>query len=703
VWRSGKPRGQFALAIAMVGSAASILVNSASSASVASPPFEPDTENQYGTVALYDATGAPVTGGSITAPIAAYAVASTDDPNAGHFPKATLYGYLPVSGVAPGAWSGKALTSSTTFPATDASAPANPIATTTPSNIASFGADRPVVTGATTNVTLDALSKAFPNTATDSYQGLYQLRVKIAGESKWWAADVKITGTTWALVYPDPGNVVTPPPGPAATTTTLAATPDSPQLLATDGGAPSPVTITATVTSGVAGSVQFSRNGSAVGSPVVVSGGTAALTDTPAGPTAGAGPVTTAYGATFTPTDTGAHSPSSATALSYVVQNPAPPGIPPTTTTVAASPVSPQILTAPGGAAASTTLTATVTAGVAGTVQFTRNGNPLGAAAAVVNGTATATDVPDAPASGAGPATTTYGASFTPTDTSAHLGSTATPVAYVVQNPAAAVTTTALAASSDGILGDDILLTATVQNSTAPATTPVGTVLFYDNGASSPLISQGAPVNPDGRAFLGVVGGLPAGNHSIVATFVPTNAALFATSSSTAAQFNIAEPTAATSTTLTVTPTTASAGSPVTLTATVTASATTPQAMTPHAAAVAGDVTFLDGATTLGTTQLVNGVATWTIQSISAANHAFSAQFNGGTGFADSATASVLTFTVAADPGNLSDGTGGTAAGGSSLPSTGTSADFLAALGLLLLVSGGLALAIKQRRQDLAA
>ena len=83
--------------------------------SAATPPYEPDPVNVVGGLTLYDAAGNIITTGSINdAPFAAY-VQGSAAVRAGDT-KATLYGYLPQNGVAPGSWSGEALTASENYP-----------------------------------------------------------------------------------------------------------------------------------------------------------------------------------------------------------------------------------------------------------------------------------------------------------------------------------------------------------------------------------------------------------------------------------------------------------------------------------------------------------------------------------------------------------------------------------------------------------
>lgn len=295
-----KPLVVGATALAAAGA---LVIGGAGVAFAATPPYEPDTANQFGTFNFYDASGHIITGGNLTDdPNYKYAVASSDDPIAANT-KATLYGYLPKSGVASGAWTGEQLSGSTTFPNTTAPAPLN-----------TTGTHRPVVTGATGDITFGQLATDLANTATDAYAGLYQLRIKTASNTKYWVMDIQVNTAagTWTEVYP----------GISATSTTLSASPASPQTLNPAGSAPSAITLTATEAPAAAGTVQFFRNGTALGSPVAVDGsGVATTTDTPAGPTSTGGPVTTSYTATFNPDLGAAASGSSSSALAYVVQN----------------------------------------------------------------------------------------------------------------------------------------------------------------------------------------------------------------------------------------------------------------------------------------------------------------------------------------------------------------------------------------------
>ena len=245
------------------------------------PPYEPDT-GAAGSITFYDASGALLTGGSTSA-IVGYAVGSTTLTANGS--KASLYGYLPKNGQAPGQFSGELLAGPTTFPISGAPAPVS-------------GSANPAVKTVTGDLTFADLAKDFPNTATDAYQGLYQIRIKTS-DTKYLATDIQISGSTWSQVYPAVSGT--------ATTTTLGVSPAA----ATPGQTE---TLTATVSpSAAAGTVQFSDGSTALGSPVTVSGGTASTTVTLA---AGAHSLSAA----FTPADAAAFRPSGSATTRYVVR-----------------------------------------------------------------------------------------------------------------------------------------------------------------------------------------------------------------------------------------------------------------------------------------------------------------------------------------------------------------------------------------------
>jgi hypothetical protein len=326
---------------------------SGSAFAAGNPPWEPVANPpEAGSLTFYNAAGQQITGGSTTAqPFAAYVQGSTAL-HAGDT-KATVLGYTPVDGQAPGAWSGEAISASTTYP--NSSAPGT------------LGTSAlPLVTGGSGDESIAQYVSDFPNsdTSSDGYAGLYVLRVKTSGTSagvstSYDSADIQVTGSTWSVVYPAPTLT--------STSTSLGALPASPQVGGTS------VTLTATVSPSAPGTVQFEYGTGTptdIGSPVTVTGGTASISTTglPVG--------TDSLSAVFTPAQFSAYSGSTGTA-SYTIS---PPPAAATNTALGVN---------PGTAAADTSvaLTGTVTSG----------GNPVASGAGTVdfydNGTSTADTV----------------------------------------------------------------------------------------------------------------------------------------------------------------------------------------------------------------------------------------------------------------------------------------------------------------------
>ena len=305
-------------------------------------PWEPlPLKTQAGGLVFFNATGHPITSGSITSqPLAAY-VEGTSVLNSANT-QATLFAYTPTNGVPAGKWSGSQLGGTTHYPNASAPSPLN----TSP---------LPVFTGAATDTPLETYIAQFPNTTTtNSYAGLYVLRLKTstpAGKS-YDAADIKVTGTTWSVVYP-------------TSVTTVTASPTTSHYGTT-------VKFTATLTpSAATGKVQFLNGTTDIGSPVTVATGKATITAAtlPAGHDL-------VY-AVFTPTSGGLYS-NSAGNLVYVVS-------PATTKTT--------LTTTPTGSQSfgqNVKLTATVTPAITGTVQF-KNGTTVLGTKAVSAGSASLT------------------------------------------------------------------------------------------------------------------------------------------------------------------------------------------------------------------------------------------------------------------------------------------------------------------------
>ncbi|MBV9872288.1 MAG: Ig-like domain repeat protein [Frankiaceae bacterium] len=236
--------------------AGGVFASFAPSASAAgNPPWEPDPSSAGG-LSFYDSAGNQIAGGSINdSPIAAFVQGATTL-RAGDT-KATLFAYTPVAGTSPGTWSGEALSSSTPYP--NSSAPGS-LGTST----------LPLVSGASGDETFATYISDFPNTDTsaDGYAGLYQLRLKTSATGKpittsYDSVDIQVTGNNWSIVYP--AVAATP------TTTTLTTTPGSPQEAGTT------VTLHASVSPAVAGTVQFKDGSTNIGSPVTVTSGAASI------------------------------------------------------------------------------------------------------------------------------------------------------------------------------------------------------------------------------------------------------------------------------------------------------------------------------------------------------------------------------------------------------------------------------------------
>jgi len=193
-----------------------------------------------------------------------------------------------------------------------------------------------------------------------------------------------------------------------------------------------------------------------------------------------------------------------------------------TTTALAVTPVSPVV------APASPSLKATVTgAGAAGLVEFFNGTTSLGTSP-VTAGVASKALV------GIGAGSYSYKAVFTPTNAALFTSSTSTVVAYSVTAtpPVVITTTTALAVSpATAVAPASATLTASVTGAGA-----AGLVEFF-NGTTSLGTSPVAA----GVATKGLVG-LVAGSYSYTAKFLPTNAAAFTSSTSSAVAFVVTAP-----------------------------------------------------------------------------------------------------------------------------------------------------------------
>jgi hypothetical protein len=281
--------------------------------------------NRIGTVTLLDATGAPVTSGSLSAkPFAAYAVAShagrSDDT------QGQLWAATPQVGVNGQQWNSDQLSAGPYSPA-DPSVPASV-----------SGTGLPFATGTSTDFSMSDYIGEFPNTLTTAgYQNLYEIRIYTSGANAantavYDAIDIAVdtTAGTWQVVYP-----AAPSSGTAAypdatdvTTTTLTTNPTSP---ATVSGNPTSVTLNASVSpatavpsgyAGPIGTVQFFDGTTQVGKTQLVTGTgpyTASVADSVANPSSHT------FTAKFAPYIGTGLTTSASSAKSFSVAPPAPP------------------------------------------------------------------------------------------------------------------------------------------------------------------------------------------------------------------------------------------------------------------------------------------------------------------------------------------------------------------------------------------
>ena len=240
-------------------------------------------------------------------------------------------------------------------------------------------------------------------------------------------------------------------------------------------------------------------------------------------------------------------------------------------------------------------------------------------------------------------------------------GSVTSAAATLTVNAAAA--TTAVASSKNPtVFGQAVTFTATVS---ATAGTPTGTVTFLDGASTigtATLDSTGA------GAF--TTSALAVGNHAITASYSGDNNFNPSSSSPFTQIVNLDVPTVA----INGSPNPSVFGQPVVATATV--SATAPGSGTPT-----GTVTFLDGLTSLGTANLVNGQASFTISVLTSGLHSIMATYGGDGSFSQNSVTTGLTVNKAstttllsssANPSNFNQAVAFTATVSAVAPGAGT-------------------------------
>jgi hypothetical protein len=191
-----------------------------------------------------------------------------------------------------------------------------------------------------------------------------------------------------------------------------------------------------------------------------------------------------------------------------------------------------------------------------------------------------------------------------------------------------AATTTELSTSTESaVVGQTLLLTATVNS---PAGAPTGTIAFLDG--AMPVGS--APINAAGQATLLV--SLGVGDHALTAVFAGNDD--FSTSTSAVAAETVIRACSATALRASVNP--ALRGQTVTFTATVTAIA-------PGAGTPTGTVTLFDGAAFLGTAAVgADGRATFAASFATAGGHAITTIYSGDRNFKGSSQVVALEVTA---------------------------------------------------------
>jgi hypothetical protein len=344
------------------------------------------------------------------------------------------------------------------------------------------------------------------------------------------------------------------------------------------------VTFTATLPTGVTGTVTFTSGGTTLGTSTLT-GGVAATTTSSL--TTGSDPITATYN--------GDGSNNSATAtLTQVVAK----------TTPVVTLVSSLNPSTPGQ---SVTFTATLPTGVTGTVTFTSGATALGTST-LAGGAATVTT--SSLPGGSDPVTATYNGD------ASNNSATATLTQVVSKN----ATTITVSTSGPSTYGDPVTITVTLP----PGTT--GTVTITSGGNP---VGTGT-INPVTGTVTITTSTLPVGTDPITATYGGDTNNSPGTGSTTQT-VSKATPTVALTSSLNP----SSFSQAVTFTASITTGVT-------------GTVTFLDGSTTLGTGTISSGTATLTTSTLNAGVHTITASYGGDSNH-NSATSAPLSQTVNKD------------------------------------------------------
>jgi hypothetical protein len=232
---------------------------------------------------------------------------------------------------------------------------------------------------------------------------------------------------------------------------------------------------------------------------------------------------------------------------------------------------------------------------------------------------------------------------------------------------ASATTTTVSSSANPSTFGQTVTFTATVA-AVAPATgTPTGSVTFKDGAATLAT----AALTGGTAAFSSST--LSVGSHSITAVYGGDSN--FSGNTSPAMTQTVNASSSATTTTVSSSANPSVSGQSVTFTATV-------AVVPPATGTPAGSVTFKDGATTLATTTLVGGTATFSSSTLAIGAHSITVVYAGNASFSGSASpaltqtvntaASAATVTSSLNPSTQGQTVTFTATVKASAPATGT-------------------------------
>jgi len=245
-----------------------------------------------------------------------------------------------------------------------------------------------------------------------------------------------------------------------------------------------------------------------------------------------------------------------------------------------------------------------------GTVTFLDGATSLGAATLGPSGTASLTTA--ALAVGPHSITASYGGD------SNFNASTSSPLSQTVNM--ASTTVTSISSANPSVFGQAVTFTATVSS---PGGTPTGTVTFLDGATSLGAATLGS----SGMASL-TTAFLAVGPHSITASY----------GGDTNFNANSSSPLSQTMNRAATMVKSISSANPSVFGQGVTFSALVAP-VSPGAGSPSGTVTFQDGATSLGTSPLTNGKASFTTSSLAAAAHSITAVYNGDGNFNGSSSA----------------------------------------------------------------